>query len=154
MVEKLWHCFCCFKCNSSFATIHMKGRSKKSFKCRRRSKYCNRTPSQFHPLSKHPNYHYRAHMHTRRHTHIILTCDRTARVPGHLEKRTNKQENTNDIFAGLSRDYPGIVPGLSRHFPEISSEFCLYVSLFAPKSFFPRSKVLKEAAEKKRKKQP
>ena len=34
------------------------------------------------------------------------------------------------MFTGLSRDYPGIVPGLSRPFPEISWEFCLCVSLF------------------------
>ena len=35
------------------------------------------------------------------------------------------------LFHGLSREYPGIVPGLSRHFPEISWEFCFRVSLFA-----------------------
>ena len=34
------------------------------------------------------------------------------------------------MFTGLSRDYPGTVPGLSRPFPEISWEFCLCVSLF------------------------
>ena len=36
----------------------------------------------------------------------------------------------NKNFKGLSRDYPGTVPGLSRPFPEISWEFCLCVSLF------------------------
>ena len=34
------------------------------------------------------------------------------------------------MFTGLSRDYPGTVPGLCRPFPEISWEFCLCVSLF------------------------
>ena len=36
----------------------------------------------------------------------------------------------NNSFKGLSRDYPGTVPGLSRHFLEMSWEFCLCVSLF------------------------
>ena len=36
----------------------------------------------------------------------------------------------NKNFTGLSRDYPGTVPGLSWPFPEISWEFCLCVSLF------------------------
>ena len=37
------------------------------------------------------------------------------------------------MFTGLSRDYPGTVPGLSRPFPEISWEFRLCVSLFPRK---------------------
>ena len=61
--------------------------------------------------------------------------------------RARSQENERDIlfragkkpinrkthsqnFTGLSRDYPGTAPGLSRPFPQISWEFCLCVSLF------------------------
>ena len=48
-----------------------------------------------------------------------------------LRAEKNQCKHINIIFTGLSRDYPGTVPGLSRPFPEISWEFCLCVSLFA-----------------------
>ena len=42
------------------------------------------------------------------------------------------------LFMGLSQEYPWIVPGLSRHFPEISWEFCFCVSLFTKKRATPK----------------
>ena len=47
------------------------------------------------------------------------------------EKKTISKKHISNFFTGLSQDYPRIVPGLSRHFPEISWQFCLCVSCFA-----------------------
>ena len=46
------------------------------------------------------------------------------------EKNQSTRKHMNKIFTGLSRDYPGTVPGPSRPFPEISWELGLCVSLF------------------------
>ena len=52
------------------------------------------------------------------------------RAPEHPKRVPRvRKKHINKILTGLSRDYPGTVPGLSRPFPEISWEFCLCVSL-------------------------
>ena len=58
------------------------------------------------------------------------TTDLTPTLRARKNQQTRKHKNK--ILTGLSRDYPGTVPGISRPFPEISWEFCLCVSLSSP----------------------
>ena len=50
-----------------------------------------------------------------------LCMDAQEEAANNSARRTmNNKTNINKDFTGLSRDFPGTVPGLSRHFPEIS----------------------------------